>query len=304
MSRAFRVRRLSTHTRSLAGRYLRWLTLGTILTWPVMFGQTAVQPGLHYRVIALPLKPRHLSNSGEVTGQTSNSRAAIWSRGHGLRLLTMPEGFTESAARGSNTSGYVVGFATGSNGVLALAYENGKLVRLSGRNSKALGVNDSGEVAGQSEIDGKPPVAPTLWKSGRVISLGGCCGGVANGINNRGQIIGDLYDQAGRYRAFLWDSIRGMQYIGPENGYSSAIAINDSGHVLLQEPERGILLWRGLESQAQIRIPDEQPADGRGLNNFDEVVGAFGPYFDADHAFLWSEKNGFRDLNDFIPANS
>ena len=63
-------------------------------------------------------------------------------------------------------------------------------------------------------------------------------------------------------------------------------------------------MYRNPDCSVQIEIPDRQPADGRAINNADEVVGAFGPYFDADRAFLWSEKDGFRDLNDLIPANS
>jgi probable HAF family extracellular repeat protein len=269
-----------------------------------MAGQTATQSRLRYRVVEIPLKPWHLSNSGQAAGKTSKNQAAIWNRRRGLRLLPTIEGFSESEARGSNASGYVVGFATNSDQVGGFTYEKGKLVRLPGKNSKALAVNDAGEVVGESEIEGKAPVVPALWNHQQVTSLGGCCGGVARGINNRGQIIGDLYDQAGRYRAFLWDSVHGIQSLGPASGYSSAIAINDAGHVLLQEPERGVSVYRSPDATVHIEIPDHQPGDGRAINNAAEVVGAFGPYFDADHAFLWTEKDGFRDLNDLIPAGS
>jgi probable HAF family extracellular repeat protein len=269
-----------------------------------MAGQTATQPPVRrYRVIELPLRPWHLSNSGQVAGKTSRNQAAVWSRRRGLQLLPVPKASSESEARGSNVSGYVIGFTTGNDQVSAFTYKNGKLALLPDKNSKAFAVNDSGEVVGESEVGGKPPVAAVLWKNGRLISLGGCCGGAAKGVNHRGQIIGDLYDQAGRYKAFLWEGAR-LQTIGSGSAYSSAIALNDAGHVLLQEMERGIFLWRGPGSSVRIEVPNGQPADGRALNNADEVVGAFGPYFDADHAFLWSEKDGFRDLNGLIPANS
>ena len=272
---------------------------------PAMAGQTAARPPHRYQIIELPLKPWHLNNSGLVAGKTAKNQAAIWSRHRGLRLLLpMLEGFSESEARSSTGSGHVVGFAAGGDGASAFAYKNGDLVRLSGSNSKALSVNDSDQIVGESEIDGKAPVVAVLWKNGKPNRLGGCCGGSAKGINNRGQVICDLYDQGGRYRAFLWDSIHGIQYLGPSSGYSAAIAINNAGHVLLQDPGRGVFVYRSTARTVQLIIPDRQPADGRALNNFDEVVGAFGPYFDADHAFLWSEKNGLRDLNDLIPANS
>jgi uncharacterized membrane protein len=269
-----------------------------------MAGQTATHLTVRYQVVEIPLKPWHLSNSGQVAGKTRKNQAAIWSQRRGLQLLPMIDGFSESEARGSNISGYVVGFATSSDQVTAFTYKKGKLVRLRGKNSKAHAVNDAGEVVGESEIEGKAPVVAARWNHRQVASLGGCCSGVARGINNHGQIIGDLYDQAGRYRAFLLDGIHGIQSLGPASGYSSAIAINDAGHVLLQEPERGVSVYRSSNATVHIEIPDHQSGDGRAINNADEVVGAFGPYFDADDAFLWSEKDGFRDLNELIPAGS
>jgi probable HAF family extracellular repeat protein len=275
-----------------------------LFLFSAMAGQTASQPRLRYQVFEIPVKPWHLSDSGEVTGKTKKNQAAIWSRRRGLRLLPMLKGLSEGEARGSNASGYVVGFATSSGQVAAFGYKNGQLIRFPGKNSKALAVNDAGDVVGESEIEGKAPVVAALWNNRQVTRLGGCCGGVARGINNHGQIVGDLYDQAGRYRAFLWDGVRGIEFLGPAGGYSSAIAINDAGHVLLQELERGMSVYRSPETTIHIEIPGREPGDGRAINNADEVVGAFGPYFDADHAFLWSEKDGFRDLNDLIPANS
>jgi probable HAF family extracellular repeat protein len=315
MSRGSTGRRLSTHTRRTSGElcwtkdYLRPVRaralLALILVSSAMVGQMRARALSSYQIIELPLKPWHVNNSGLVAGKTAGNQAAVWSRHRGLQLL-LPKlkRFSESEARASNAAGYVVGFATGGDGVAAFAYKNGTDVWLPGRNSKALSVNDSDQVVGESEIDGKPPVAAVLWKDGKPDSLGGCCGGVANGINHRGQIIGNLYDEAGHYHAFLWDSAHGVQYLDPSSGYSSAIAINNTGHVLLQEPERGVFVYRSPDMIVRLTIPDQQPAEGRAINDADEVVGAYGPYFDAERAFLWSEKEGFRDLNDLIPAKS
>lgn len=299
LSRSFKGWGLFTHTHFPFGALAGLVVLLASAT----AGQTATSPAYRYLVIAVPLKPWHLSNSGQVAGISKN-RAAIWSRRRGLQVLPALKGFPQSEARDSNSAGYVVGFATGNDQVSAFAYTSGKMVPLAGKNSKALAINDSGEIVGESEVDGNPPVAAVLWKKGQPTSLGGCCGGTAKEINNRGQIIGDLYDQTGRYQAFLWASVHGIQHLGPPSGYSSAIAINDAGHVLLQELEQGVFLYLSPGTTVQIGIPDRQPADGRAINNCDEVVGAFGPFFDADHAFLWSQKVGFRDLNDLIPANS
>lgn len=219
-------------------------------------------------------------------------------------MLPVLQGFPESEARGSNQSGDVVGFFRNSAQSRAFVYRRGKLLMLVGDHSRALAVNDSDQIAGESAVPGKAPVSPVLWKQESMADLGGCCGGVARGMNNHGQIIGDVYDQDGRYRAVLWDGSQGMRYLGSDNNYSSAIAINDSGHVMVQELGKGLYIYFGPGKIVRVGIANQQPADGRALNDTDEVVGGYGPSFDADRAFVWSEKDGFHDLNDLIPAGS
>jgi len=261
-------------------------------------------PVHRYKVIELPLRPFRVSNSGELVGNTDKNQAATWTLQGGLRLLPGLQGFPESEARGSNQSGDVVGFFRNSAQSRAFVYRRGKLLMLVGDHSRALAVNDSDQIAGESAVPGKALVSPVLWKKESMADLGGCCGGAARGMNNHGQIIGDVYDQDGRYRAVLWDGSQGMRYLGSDNHYSSAIAINDSGHVLVQELGKGLYIYFGPDKMVRVEIPNQQPADGRALNDADQVVGAYGPSFDADRAFVWSEKDGFHDLNDLIPGGS
>jgi uncharacterized membrane protein len=167
-----------------------------------------------------------------------------------------------------------------------------------------LAINDAGDIAGQAIVRGKIPSTPVLWKRGTPLDLGGCCGGVANGLNNNGQAIGHLYDAQGRYRAFLWDQPRGIQFLGPPDSFSSAIAINDQGHIVLQEFDKGLFLYKNPNTSVQIVTPPKFPAEVRAMSNQNVVVGAYGPFSDANHAFRWDEKNGFVDLNSLIPAGS
>jgi uncharacterized membrane protein len=285
-----------------------WICFLVVFAVTGLAGESATKapPARHYRIIELPLRPLHLSNSGEVVGTIGANRAAIWSERGGLQPLAIPGGFSETEARGSSGKGHVVGIALNNDHSKSSAfiYESGKMTLLPGDGSKALAVNDSGTVVGESKVKGKIPTTPVVWKAGTITDLGACCGGVASAINSSDQVVGYLYDQQGRYRAFRWDQAHGVQYLGEPDVYSSAVAINDSGHVVIQEFEKGAYLYKGEGKMIRLVTSDGNPADVRGLNNADVVVGGFGPFADASKAFLWDEKQQFHDLNDLIPASS
>ena len=68
---------------------------------------------------------------------------------------------------------------------------------------------------------------------------------MVSGINNHSQATGNIYDQHGKYQAFVWDKKSGVQLIGPPNAtYSSALAINDAGHILIESFSQGVLLYQ------------------------------------------------------------
>jgi len=259
---------------------------------------------VRYRVIHLALKPSHISNSGEVVGMSEENHAAIWTEKTGLRLLPIPKEFNESEAADSNALMRVVGSMTNREKTNAFIYKHGQLSVLTGRQSRALGINDRGEIVGQAIISEAGPLKAVIWTHEIPQDLGGCCGGTAKKVNRKGEVIGDLYDEEGRYHAFVWEASEGMRFLGAPKQYSSAIAINGAGHVLVQEMERNVVLYLAPDRSNKVPTPANEPAEGRALNAADEIVGAFGPYFDADHAFLWSDKDGFHDLNDLVPKDS
>jgi len=260
----------------------------------------------HFKVVELPLKPLHLSDSGEIVGTVENHRAAIWSEPRGLRTLPAVKGFARSEARSSNQAGHVVGSVMDKDdsSFQAFVYAAGKLTLLPGRRGKALAINDSGQIVGESTVKGKMAVTAVVWQKSSITDLGGCCGGVARAINNHGQVVGDMYDQEGRYRAFLWERVHGLQHFGPPENYSTAIAINDAGHVLVQEMEKGFFVYENKDKLTWLDIPKRELPQARAMNNADVVGGAFEPYADAYRAFIWDEKHGFHDLNELIPAGS
>jgi hypothetical protein len=173
---------------------------------------------------------------------------------------------------------------------------------LPGEQSHPYNISDSDEVAGESLLPGKTTSGPVLWASATIRSLGGCCGGSAKSVNNAGEVIGDVYDKDGRYQAFLWTASSGLQIIGPPDRYSSAIALNAQGHVVIQAFSE-VCLYAD-RSLTRMDLSTRYPSQPRSVNKWDVIVGSFGPFADAERAFIWDKSLGFRDLNTRIASDS
>jgi uncharacterized membrane protein len=228
----------------------------------------------------------------------------LWTEQSGLRELPLPADFYNSEAVAVNNAGHLAGVAYDRNfgKHQAFTFINGALTLLTGEQSRPYGISDSDEVAGESLIPGKRTTGPVSWTKNTIRSLGGCCGGSAKGVNKNGEAIGDMYDEAGRYHAFLWTASRGIQPIGPPDRYSSAIAVNDQGHVVVQAFSEVFLYAGG--SLIRLELSPRYPSQPRALNNCDVMVGSFGPFADAERAFVWDKSTGFRDLNTRIASDS
>jgi probable HAF family extracellular repeat protein len=258
----------------------------------------------HYKVIALPLRPAHVNEARQVAGTTIGHRAALWTEQSGLHELPLPEAFYNSEAAAVNNSGHVTGVAydRAFSQHRAFTFANGALALLPGEQSHPYNISDSDEIAGESVLPGKTSTEPVVWIGAAIRSLGGCCGGSAKAANNDGEVIGDVYDKDGRYQAFLWTGAGGLQIIGPPDRYSSAIAINAQGHVVVQAFSEVFLYSGG--SLAHVDLSSRYPSHPREINSCDVMVGSFGPFADAERAFIWDKSRGFRDLNSSIASDS
>src|SRR5262249_27714889 len=96
------------------------------------------------------------------------------------------------------------------------------LARLRG-GSFASALNDFGQVVGNSDNHG-PPMQATIWNGGTPTALVGGSGGVANDINNAGQVVGASSSPA----ATIWNG--GIPTALAET-VSNAIGINNLGQV-------------------------------------------------------------------------
>jgi probable HAF family extracellular repeat protein len=278
------------------------LLFAILATLPV-FGQSPLCTAEHYKIVAVPIVPAAINDDDVIAGTTSKHRAALWSEKAGLKKIPAPPGFRIAEAVGINGRGDLIGLASDSSSKRkAFLYSGGSLQLLPGGQSKPTGIDDAGDVSGEATLPKKTVSAAVLWRKQTAIDLGGCCGGTATGLNNSGQVVGQIYDDQGRYSAFLWDDKRGIQHIGPPGTFSSAVLINDSGQVVIQEFTRhGIFLY--AESKlAPLELSPKFPSRPRAMNNCDAIVGSFGPFADAERAFVWDPSRGFHDLNDLIPA--
>lgn len=259
----------------------------------------------HYTVHLLPLRPWHINNSSQAAGTAPPHVAAIWSERDGLRKIPTPSGFSRAEAVGINNLGHAVGYVTDNTASQrrGFRYADGKMSLLAGQKSNPHAINDADQVVGESSLPGSPQMSPVLWQGQTIFKLPACCGGTATAINRRAVVVGDMYDREGRYHAFTWDRAHGIQPLGPQSDFSAAVAINSTGHVVVDAFSQGMLLYEDGKS-TRMDLPAKFPAKPAAINDCDVVVGGFGPYSDAERAFVWDKKTGFHDLNERIPADS
>jgi hypothetical protein len=256
-----------------------------------------------YRLVELPLRPLAVSDNGWIAGSTADHAAARWGSRAGLQHIPVPPEFVLSEGTGVNSKGDAVGvaFTADSGRSVAFVFRQGKTFLLPGEQSRAEGINDAGEIIGQSKAPGQKAVGPVRWKNDALLDLKICCAGTARRINGNGQIIGDTYDLQGHYHAFLWFAEHGTRMLSTAGEeYSSALALNQRGEVVVRAVPGGLFLY----SDGKFEPIEISHAAVRALNKDEIMVGSFGPNPEGQHAFVWDKAHGLRDLNALVGATS
>lgn len=253
------------------------------------------------------------------SGRFRDDRAALWQRGHPLRVLdkrpitdpnaTSGQDFVYPTAintRGKTTAthtvscsgAYTIQFST------ACLLWNGRVNWFSqgfpsdpDTSSAAFGLNDKGDVVGSFVYDDTAADAPTnshpppgtegrqafLRRGGRILPL---WWGVARGVNNQDWIIGakDTDGSSRHARGVLWRNGKMTLF------QMQPAAINERGEIAGNVPisdDRGTAcLWR----QGKITHLSRQTSHAYALNNLGDVVG------EQNHAALWRDGRSY-DLN-------
>lgn len=234
-----------------------------------------------------------LNDKGEVAGGLNTATALRpfrAKRGQNFQLLNLLPGDTGGLAFGINEGGEVAGYSSGKSGERAVWWDlKGRvqaLQGLPGLTSRALGLNDKGDIVG---VTGSGRLQGLLWPAkGAVIPLGtlpGAAGSEAASINERGQIVGFASDVDGvrhRTRAVMWapdgESIQDLGALFPK-GTSRARDINDSGEVVgtsVGNHEVRAFIWTQETGMVDINTLISLPAivmtDAVGINKKGDIV--------------------------------
>ena len=116
----------------------------------------------------------------------------------------MLPGDSIAAALAINDKGQVVGLSgicvvptSFAPGVHAVLWQNGAVTYLGGfggaMNNSALGINNHGQIVGQSDVADDSTAHAFLWQNGKMTDLGTLPGDVfstASDINSKGQVVG------------------------------------------------------------------------------------------------------------------
>ena len=290
------------HRVSLAGRLSAAIGVAVLATGAVPSAAGA-HPVRQYRAIDLgiPGMVQAMNDRGDAVGVgefTLNLRRPfLWRDG---RLTDLGQLTPAAEGRGEatdiNNAGQVVGRSSiGSKEPpiddQAFIWRDGVMTALGvpGRDSRADGINDRGQVVGTSD-PGTDPHA-FLWQRGSVTDLGP---GFAWDIDNRGRVAGARLDGQGHTIPCVWYGGRVSDLSLGSSAQGQARAINNRGWTVgtgWREVEGGLdqrgYLWRSGPAidLGHLGVGETVPAD---VNDRGQIVGMTGlNNVDDPIPFLW-----------------
>lgn len=158
--------------------------------------------------------------------------------------------------------------------------------------------------------------AATEW-SGELIPIPGWTDGAAQGINDDGVVVGDVYVDDVGYRGFVWDPADGLTILGllpgvtvEAGGESFAVGVNDLGLVVgnaLAANDQGVavghhaFVWESATGMTDLGLlagtdPEAGNSYAADANNAGQVVGWGTVELGYDRPFVWTESAGMVEL--------
>ncbi len=174
------------------------------------------------------------------------------------------------------------------------SYIQTHLGTLGGGFSAGHGINDSGQVVGESH-DAANQTRAFLWTNGVMSDLGTLGGAYssARAINSAGEVVGEAKTAAGITRAFLWHPNTGMRDLGTLGGTDSrALAINDVGQVVgvsaITASESRAFMWKAGTMYNLGTLSGAMSSVATGINAWGQVSGYASDALGNHRAFLWT----------------
>lgn len=263
----------------------------------------------------------HLSPSGEIAWwQVTPDQAihAFAGTSGSLRDVGTLTGFSSSIASRANRDGQIIGWSvSGKNLVDSRATTRAflsthsqmlDLGTLGGRDSKAMGINDSGQVVGLASL-ADHNVHAFLYRAGKLVDLGTLPGGAfsaAYAISNKGLIAGAAETPTHLVHAVIWSSDRIVD-LGtlPGGMRSRALALNNSGAIVGYSEAGGAETHAFLYANGRMQDLGSlgfDPVRANAINNHGQIVGASAVSQFARHAFIW-ENGTMQDLNKLVSSS-
>lgn len=300
-----------------------------LLTCTLVASSTArASPGYAYTVVPLGAGwgsyARAINEAGDVVGRlipTVGDGAFLYSHGVLTELGALP-GENASIALGLNDKTQVVGVSFTSpisSTEHAFLYSGGvmrDIGSLAGGNTSATGINDAGDIVGQSVLQEHFPFA-FLYKNGVMQNLSSLPGSDRSGaaaINNCGQIAGtsgvgpSQGPNGNQSHAVLWEHgvIKDLGTLGGLNSYGAAI--NDRGQVTGystlsggdgQDADYRGFLWSKGKMRELEAPPNGRQVQPNGMNNRADIVGTY-QNGGAQRAFVYGGPGRMRDLTALV----
>ena len=303
-------------------------------------------------------QPFFISRNGIVSGSASlpggTQNAVLWHKGRMKDIGTVGLGGPNSIAFGDDESGQAVGEAETAtpdpNGedfcgfgthlkCLPFLWRNGRMIQLptlGGNNGVAMAISNRGEVAGFAEnstLDASCPTPqvlhfkPVVWEQGVIHKLptfGGDADGVAQQINNNGEVVGGsgtcapfntnfLYNLV-PVHALMWENGKATDLgnLGGQTGLAGgniAYDVNNEGQVVGNSDLPGdttfhAFLWtKGAGMQDLGTLSGDVASVSISINDAGSAVGASLDSNFNPRAFLW-DKGLMTDLNTLIVGDT
>jgi probable HAF family extracellular repeat protein len=231
-----------------------------------------------------------INNAGDIVGGFSPAPPAEVRQGYllsgGSFTPIIVPGVLRTTVTNINNLGQTVGFFRDSGGI-----EHGFLLNggsfttidpTDATTSNANGINDNGQIVGQYTDAGGTDHG-FLFSSGAFtpIDVPGAQATSANDINNAGLIVGFFTDAEGNNRSYLRNLDGGFIFIDAPGATDTFVegGINNLGDIVgdFDSPTgtHGFLLSGGIFTI--IDVPGAKASFAIGINDRDEIVGAFDP---------------------------